>query len=149
MRYRRVSDLLGRERVVEVAAETSVREACQIMALMGVSALVVTAGDGFVGLFTGRDATAQVIALSRDPDRTTLAEVVANAPPTVGPDATPTEALLLLLDAKLQELPVTEGARVLGLVSLRRLLEAQMEGNGAELHEEPEATAPSARQTRL
>jgi CBS domain-containing protein len=124
--HRRIADLVKGERIVKVPADTSVREACQVMKMTGSTSLAVTEGERLLGVFSTRDATLQVIAMGRDPDRTTLADVVAQTQPTIGPDATADEALLLLLDAKLQELAVTDGQKILGLVSLDRLVQARL-----------------------
>ncbi len=130
MQYRRVGDLLGRDRVVRVSADTSVREACQLMRLTGVGCLLVCDGDRPLGVFGARDAGVQVVALGHDPDRTTLAQVVVGMPPTVAPEASLEEALTLVLDGKLEQMPVTEGARVVGLLTLHRLLEANRMPSG-------------------
>lgn len=124
MRHRRVADLLNRERLVQVEADTSVREACQVMTMAGVASLAVTRDGALLGLFGTRDAAEQVIAMGRDPDRTTLAEVVAKGAPSLPPDASAADAAAMMLDSRLQELPVLRGKRVVGLLSLRSLLAA-------------------------
>jgi CBS domain-containing protein len=124
MQYRRVADLLGRDRVVKIPGDASVREACQVMRMTGVACLVVVENERLLGVFTAEDAGLQVVALGRDPDRTPLAELLGGLPPTVAADTSLDDALTLLLDGRLQQMPVLEGTQVVGLLTLRRLIEA-------------------------
>jgi CBS domain-containing protein len=78
----------------------------------------VTEGDcGLVGIFTGRDAVARVLAEGKDPAATTLSQVMTHNPDTMTPSHSAIEALRLMLDARCRHLPIVHGGKVVGIVS--------------------------------
>ena len=100
----------------------SVREAAISMADRRIGALVVLDADGrMAGIFTERDVMTKVVAGRLDPDTTSLAEVMTPNPDTIGPDDTASEALEMMRKRGYRHLPVLEGARLIGMVSVRDL----------------------------
>jgi CBS domain-containing protein len=68
---------------------TTVVQAARLMDSQSVSAVLVTEADAtLVGIFTGRDAVARVLARGRDPIITTLGEVMTSNPITIAPGHT-------------------------------------------------------------
>ncbi len=97
---------------------TTVVKAARLMDHQSVSAVLVTEGDGtLVGIFTGRDAVARVLARGRDPVITTLGQVMTTNPIVMTPRHSAMEALRLMQDAHCRHLPVVDGGKVVGLVS--------------------------------
>jgi len=74
--------------------------------------------DVLIGIFTERDI---LRALSQDFDAPThhVSQWMTRDPVTVGPDSSADEALQMMLDGNFRHLPVCEGARPVGIVSLR------------------------------
>ena len=76
-------------------------QAARNMVDRNVSAILVTEGDAeIVGIFTTRDAVTRVLAKGRDPNRTTLADVMTYLPVIMTPDAA-IEAVRLMERAQL------------------------------------------------
>jgi CBS domain-containing protein len=97
---------------------TTVVKAARLMDNQSVSAVLVTEEDAtLVGIFTGRDAVARVLARGRDPVITTLGQVMTTNPIVMTPRHTAMEALRLMQDAHCRHLPVVDGGKVVGLVS--------------------------------
>ena len=72
-----------------------------------------------IAIFTKRDMIDRVVAGTRDPKATPLAEVMTENPSTVSPEARALEALRLMEDGGYRHLPVVAGRRLVGIVSRR------------------------------
>jgi CBS domain-containing protein len=83
-----------------------------------VGAVRVAEGDGkLVGIFTGRDAVARILANGKNPADTTLFEVMTRDPDTMTPAHNAIEALRLMQDARCRHLPIVHEGKVVGIVS--------------------------------
>ena len=99
-------------------SSTTVVQAARQMESQHVSAVLVTEDDAdVVGVFTGRDAVARVLARGRDPVNTPLADVMTYNPVVVTPGDTAIEALRLMQSAHCRHLPIVNDGRVVGLIS--------------------------------
>ena len=70
-----------------------------------------------VGIFTGRDAVARVLAAGRNPADTSLAEVMTAKPDTMPPGKTAVEAVRQMADGGYRHIPIVERGKVVGVVS--------------------------------
>ncbi len=78
----------------------------------GVGAVLVIEEDArLVGIFTGRDAVARVLAEGKDAATTTLAEVMTRDPRSMAPNRTAIEALRLMQDARCRHLPIVDDGK--------------------------------------
>ena len=68
---------------VTVPRSTMVREAVQLMARRRIGAIMIVEDDRLLGIFTERDAMVRIVAEGRDPDATTIGEVMTADPKTV------------------------------------------------------------------
>ena len=108
------------EGVISVAPTSTVAEAATVMGGKHVGSALVMEGDSVLGIFTERDI---VRALSQDfhaPGHPVTHWMTAD-PTMVGPDTTVEEALGLMRTGGFRHLPVREGERVVGMVSIRDL----------------------------
>ena len=99
------------------APSTAVVEAAKVMAREDVGAVPVVEGDRLVGVVTDRDVVVRVLAEERDPQATTVGEIVSSDVVSVAPDAGLDEALRLLARHQVRRLPVVEGDRLVGIVA--------------------------------
>src|SRR5438552_3559389 len=115
---RKMSDLVRDQRPLVLLPHTSVMEAARHMRNRGVGAVLVTESDGkLVGIFTGRDAIARVLAEAKNPAETNLLEVMTSDPETITPGHNAIEALRLMHDARCRHLPIVQEGKVVGIVS--------------------------------
>ena len=114
-----VPDIVNNQQLLELPPTATVRGAALAMRERHVGAVLVTADGHLDGIFTERDMVNRVVAESRDPDRTTLAEVMTANPDTIAPTTTAIEALRLMNDGGYRHLPIVERGRVVGIVSRR------------------------------
>ncbi|WP_036115694.1 MULTISPECIES: CBS domain-containing protein [Luteibacter] len=110
--------------VYAVAPDASVYEAIQQMADKNVGALVVIKGSELVGIVSERDYARKVILKDRSSRDTPVAEIMTASVITVASDATVDECMRLCTDGRLRHLPVLDGTRLVGVVSIGDLVKA-------------------------
>jgi CBS domain-containing protein len=115
----RIRDVMT-ESVVTATAASSVREVAELMRERNVGSVVLVADDRPVGFVTDRDLTVSVLADGRETsDR---AEDHASAPVVTGaPEMGVEEAAELMVSHGIRRLPVLDGSRLTGIVTLTDL----------------------------
>jgi len=119
-----VQDLIkGRDSTVfQVNPSTTVFEALKLLAEHEVGAMVVMDQGKLVGVVSERDYTRKVALQGRNSKETKVAEIMTRAVITVTP-ATGTLACMALMSQKnIRHLPVLEGSTVLGMISIRDIM---------------------------
>lgn len=114
-----VPDVIDNQDLLEMPRTATVRAAAQAMRDRRVGAVLVGENRALEGIFTERDMVNRVIAEGRDPDRTTLADVMTASPDTIAPHATAIDALRRMQDGGFRHLPVVDRGRLVGIVSRR------------------------------
>lgn len=109
------------QELVTFAPDTTVREAVEVMAKRRFGAIPVVERDRLVGIFTERDVLVRVMAAGKDPDTTRLDEVMTRNPDTVRSSDAVVHALELMNEHNYRHLPVVDGERLVGVVSIRDL----------------------------
>lgn len=104
-----------------------VAEAAQLLADRRIGALPVMDGEEVVGIFSERDllycvAKEGAAALAR-----TVGEVMTSPPIVVARDTDVMEALGLMTRRRVRHLPVVEGSRMIGLISIGDLVKVRVE----------------------
>lgn len=123
---------IGVQRLVTMSPMTPVSTAAREMTERRIGAVLVVDDGQLQGIFTERDALTRVLAPSRDPDTTPIAEVMTRNPDTIGPDETVAYALSVMNERGYRHLPVVEGETLIGIVSIRdlyRSIKAQMDAD--------------------
>jgi CBS domain-containing protein len=111
--------------LVTVEPATSVAAAVTVMGMQGVGAVLVMEKGRLEGIFTERDL---VRAMSNDigASNQAVAQWMTRNPVTVGPEVPVEEALEIMLNGHFRHLPVMEGERLVGVVSIRDLSRATL-----------------------
>lgn len=104
----------------KVDPSTTLGEAASLMAQHRIGSTLVMEGDQLIGIFTERD-TVRAISQSHDAPAHEISSWMTRNPTTVGPEVGTDAALKTMLDNGFRHLPVTEGGRVIGMVSMRDL----------------------------
>ena len=116
-KVRELLDDKGTE-IWSIAPTDSVYDALALMAEKNIGALLVMDGDRLVGILTERDYTRDVVLQGRTARETQASEIMTSRPVCVGPEQTVEECMALMTDKRVRHLPVIEGDRVVGLVSI-------------------------------
>ena len=122
------------EQALAVLSESStVREAATLMSERHIGAVLIVERGRLSGIFTERDITSRVVAPGLDPNKTTMAKVMTRNPGTIAPTDTVRSALTLMHDRGFRHLPVVEGTKVIGIVSIRDLQRTVMDQIEADI----------------
>lgn len=108
--------------VLRVAPDATVLEALRLMADRSVGALLVMDGEDIAGIFTERDYARKVVLLGRSSGETPVSEIMTRAVRFVHPDQSTEECMALMTENRVRHLPVVQGGRVVGLVSIGDLV---------------------------
>jgi CBS domain-containing protein len=120
----KVSDLQQHE-LFTAQAEESLEGAADRMSWHEVGALPVLEGQHLVGIITERDLTA-ALAEGADPVTTPVSDYMTPAPEVLGPDSELVEAAHLMLELGIRHLPVVRGGHLVGVLSMRDVLDADV-----------------------
>ena len=113
---------------------TTVLEAIHLMVQKRVGAVAVVEQGRLAGIFTERDVMVKVVPARRDPQGTTMADVMTTAVESASVETTPGEALALMVERHFRHLPIVDlEGRVLGMLSIRNLLESRVDDLTREL----------------
>jgi CBS domain-containing protein len=121
-----VRQLLERKNrsLFSVTPETPVLAAIRAMAEHQVGALLVMSGNSLAGIVSERDYARKVILLGRASADTPVRDIMSSPVFTVQPDTTVQACMQLMTDKRVRHLPVTDGGRVVGMVSIGDLVKA-------------------------
>jgi CBS domain-containing protein len=112
--------------LVTVEPTATVAETATVMGEHHVGSALVLDGEALAGIFTERDI---VRALSQDFDAAghSISHYMTRNPTTVSPESTIQDALNLMLTGGFRHLPVVDGDKTLGMVSMRDISRASAE----------------------
>lgn len=105
-----------------IAPEATVFEAIKLMADKNIGSLLVLSGDRLLGVFTERDYTRKIALQGKRSKETQVREILSGKIVTVTPDQTVEECMRLMTENRVRHLPVLDGERVAGLVSIGDLV---------------------------
>ena len=110
--------------VLSVAPTASVFDAIKLMGEKGIGALIVMDGDSLAGIVTERDYARKVILKGRSSDETPVSDIMSSGVISTSPDQTVNICMNVMTDKRIRHLPVVEGNKVIGLVSIGDLVKA-------------------------
>jgi CBS domain-containing protein len=113
------------EVVLTAASGTTIAEVASLMAQRRVGSALVMEDGRLVGIFTERDI---VKALSQDVSaiQQAIGHWMTGGPRTIAPDAALDDALQLMVAGGFRHLPVVDGDRLVGMLSMRDLSGARL-----------------------
>ncbi|MBI4465933.1 MAG: CBS domain-containing protein [Acidobacteria bacterium] len=119
-------DLFKDRELYHVTPSLAVADAARYMSERNVGAVCVLEQNRLVGIFSERDMMKRVIAVHRDPGSTRVAEVMTAKPVVVSIQESCETCLKVMKQAGIRHLPVVDGDKLVGLVSLRDLLQVDL-----------------------
>jgi len=112
--------------VLSVAPEDTIGEAAQLMADANVGSSVVLEHGRLIGILTERDLL-RAMAQRVHPSEARVREWMTAEPMAVSESTTADEAARLMVENGFRHLPVVDGDRTLGVVSLRDVMRHDLE----------------------
>jgi len=113
--------------IYTVASTGTVLDALKVMSEANTGAVLVSAGDKIVGIFTERDYARHGEVQGNAAKNTLISDVMTKEMVMVRPETSIRQCAELMSRYHVRHLPILENERVVGLVSLRRLAEALLE----------------------
>jgi len=102
-----------------VTPDTSLADAAKVMDRADIGdVLIVDGTDQLRGIVTDRDIAIRAVAEGRDPNTTTLDEIMTPTVETISSSATVREAIETMRRHDIRRLPVVDGGSPIGVVSL-------------------------------
>ncbi|MGQ9507009.1 MAG: CBS domain-containing protein, partial [Candidatus Bathycorpusculaceae bacterium] len=113
----KVEDVMVKE-VITIDENSTVKEAAEIMNKFEIGCLIAVRKGKAMGIITERDLLKRVVAEARDANKTKVKDVMSSPLVVVEPSMDLEEAVRLMFQMKIKKLPVVDGKRLVGLVSL-------------------------------
>lgn len=121
-----VRDILRQKgnQIWSVSPNATVFDALELMAEKNVGALVVLDGENLAGIFSERDYARKVILKGKASKETSVEEIMTSEVTTVCPGQSVDECMVLMTDKRIRHLPVLEGEKLVGLISIGDVVKA-------------------------
>lgn len=121
MSNRTVYQSITEHRVLSTSPQASVYEAACLMTKANCgSILIVNKSGEMLGILTERDLMTKVVAQARNPEATSVSEVMTKNPRFVSPDTSVSDAVLIMKDGGFRHLPILSSTyKIMGMFSIR------------------------------
>jgi CBS domain-containing protein len=113
--------------VISIAPHRPVFDALVVLAEYKIGALVILEGDKLVGIFSERDYAREIVLKGKSSKTTAISEVMSPNVLTVKPSDTVEQAMSIMSEKHIRHLPVLEGNKVIGMLSIGDLVKETIE----------------------
>ncbi|HLW35667.1 MAG TPA: CBS domain-containing protein [Chthoniobacterales bacterium] len=119
-----ISAVLGQKsrEIFSVTPDTCVDDAVKIMDEKNVGALLVMKGNKLVGMLSERDYARKVMLRGKKSSETPVSDIMSSNLTVTHPNEGVEECLRVMTDKRIRHLPVLEGQKVIGVISIGDLV---------------------------
>ncbi|MGH9905509.1 MAG: CBS domain-containing protein [Pyrinomonadaceae bacterium] len=129
-----IRDVIRNREPYSMRPSATVLDAAEFMAARNVGAVCVVDDDGrLLGVFSERDVVRRVIVSKRDPGALQVGDVLSELRAVIQCDETPHQALERMELIGTRHLPVVDGERWVGMLSMRDLMRVELSEQGDEI----------------
>ncbi len=107
-----------------VTPDTSVRQAVELMNERDVGAVLVVSDEKLLGIVSERDCARKVILRERIAAETPVRQIMTSTVVYVKPEQTTEACMALMTEHRIRHLPVMEGGKIVGVISMRDVVAA-------------------------
>jgi CBS domain-containing protein len=122
----------GQELIV-ISKQETVYDAAKLMAEKSIGAVPVVEGERVVGIFSERDIMNRVVARNLNPQKTTVEQVMTKELIVGYPEEDYSQILARMKQANIRHLPIVEQDKLVGIISFRDLLQADLSEKDQEI----------------
>ncbi|MGO8757140.1 MAG: CBS domain-containing protein [Terracidiphilus sp.] len=122
-------------KVLPIAPEQTVHEALALMAEYDVGALMVMSGDHLVGILSERDYARRGILQGHNSKKTQVREIMTSPVVSVTLQHTVDDCMNLMTDGHFRHLPVLDGDKAVGIVSIGDMVKWVISGQEHAIRE--------------
>jgi CBS domain-containing protein len=120
-------------KVVSIAPEINIVEACRLMDTNNIGCLVVQDRGKLCGILTDRDIALKVTGQSKDPQKTKAREIMSRSPVSIPVDKDLQSLTNLMRIHRVRRIPIVDGVdEVLGIVTMDDII-ARISGEMSDL----------------
>ena len=116
----------GQRLVYSIRPDATVREALELMAQKNIGALLVMDGPALAGIFSERDYARKVVLQGRSSNDALVQDIMTAQVITVQAAQNIDECMQIMTDKHVRHLPILEGQRVIGLISIGDVVREMM-----------------------
>ncbi len=129
-----IRDVIRNREPYSMKSSASVRDAAEFMASRNIGAVCVMDDAGkLLGVFSERDVVNRVVLQKRDPASLQVGDVTSELRAVIRCDETPHQALERMELIGTRHLPVVDGERWVGMLSMRDLMRVELSEQGDEI----------------
>jgi len=110
--------LAGKPDIYSIDPDATVLDALRLLEQKNIGALLVMRGSALLGIFSERDYARRMILHGRSSKETKVREVMTSDVFVIAPDTTSGECMVHMTDRHIRHLPVVEGGRIVGVISI-------------------------------
>lgn len=120
--------------LISVPPESKIREVVVVLAEKRIGAVVVQSGnDDLLGVLSERDVVRSLAANGVATMDMLTSQLMTRAPTTATPATTIFEAETLMTEGRFRHLPIVDGGRLIGVVSIGDVVKGMMEEQAQEV----------------
>ena len=118
-----------------ISPDATVFEAILLMAEKNVGALLVLSGNQLLGVISERDYTRKVAIKGKNSRETRVREILSTSCISASPFHTVEDCMRLMTNHRVRHLPVLEGEKVTGIVSIGDLVNWTISAQNEAIHQ--------------
>ena len=120
-------------RIFAIGPDDPVLTAVRLMADHYIGALLVMRGDELVGIVSERDYARKIILQNRASAETPVRDIMSSPVVTVRPNDTTDTCMRICTERRVRHLPVVEGGKVVGVLSIGDLVKSVISEQSQEI----------------
>jgi CBS domain-containing protein len=120
---KQIAELIEGQTLTVLGSDDNVRAAAKRMVERNIGAAAVVDNGKLSGIFSERDLMSRVVAPGLDPDSTAVGDVMTRELVVIEPEADIDSAIQQMHSIGSRHLPVVEDGKLVGMLSIRDLLE--------------------------
>lgn len=129
---RQIGEIIEGHPLFHVPSTASVRDVARTMSERNIGAIAVLDSGKLVGIFSERDVLTRIVAEGRNPDDTRVESVMTRDIIVAAPADDINEALQKMHECNCRHLPIVQGGNLVGMISIRDLLQVDDDANRAK-----------------
>jgi len=122
-------------RVFSIGPDEAVLVAVRMMADRHIGALLVMNGNELTGIVSERDYARKIILQGRASSETPIRDIMTSPVVTVGPNDSIDTCMRVCTERRIRHLPVVEGGKVVGVLSIGDLVKAVISAQSQEIEQ--------------
>ena len=129
---KQIGEIIEGHPLFHVPSTATVRDVARTMSEHNIGAIAVLDAGKLVGIFSERDVLTRIVAEGRNPDETRVDSVMTKDIIVAAPADDINDALQKMHDCNCRHLPVVHGGNLVGMISIRDLLQVDDDANRAK-----------------